>query len=590
MPGHIPEEIIEEIQNRCDIVEVINSYIPLKRAGGNFKALCPFHNERTPSFMVSPSKQIYHCFGCGAGGNVFGFIMQYERLDFVSAVKLLADRTGVVIPEKKLTREETGFGDLWELNKFACDLFHKWLYNPNIGKHAYNYLKGREIKDEIIKKFLLGYAPSANELLKEAGKKGFSADALIKAGLIIKSESGPVDMFRNRLIFPIFNAVGKVVGFSGRVLDNGLPKYINTQETALFHKGKILYGLHISKPEIMKEDRAIICEGYFDFLRAYQEGLHEIVASQGTAFTIDHVNLLRRYASIIIVAFDGDTAGDKASLSGLGMFLSEGLQVKVVTLPADYDPDKFIKEKGIAEFRNLILKAKDILTVKLERLCGEYNAATTDGKLKIIAELLTDIANIKNEIQKRQFIKQVAAKLNVPEESIWLELKRSKKPGAFKKTQDVKLGHAIEKTFAKSNESPGERQLIQLLMDNDPLPSEVLDESLTGQMKNNAYKEIFGLIVKLKKLDRWKGPSSLMAYIKDENLTKVISQLSIEEIREGLDKKKIIGDCIYDIKRRHKEDRIKNLISQIEEAEKKKQDVSGLMQEVNSLRKEPILK
>lgn len=574
MSAFIPEEVLDDIRSRCDIVEVINSYIPLKRAGGNFKALCPFHNERTPSFIVSLSKQIYHCFGCSAGGDVFGFVMQYERMDFVDAVKLLADRAGVVIPEKKIPREETNLKGLWEVNRFASELFHKWLYSP-VGKPAYSYIKGRKIKDEVIKKFLIGYAPSGNEFLKEANKKGFTKDILIRAGLAVNSGNGPADMFRNRLMFPIFNPVGKVIGFSGRVLDDGLPKYLNTPETPLFHKGRVLYGLHVSKPEIIKEGRVVICEGYFDFLRSYQEGLQNIVASQGTAFTIDHVHLLRRYASSIVVSFDGDTAGDAAAMRGLEMFLEEGLQVKVLLLPKGYDPDSFISERGIAEFRKLISGARDILDTKLDRLCEGYPIVTTDGKLKVIMAILPDINKIQNEIYKRQFIKQVAARIGIPEEGIWIELKRVKKPGTAEGT--------IEKVLLKSAESPGERQLIQVLMDTDTLPE--LDPSVITQMRNAGYRTILELIIKLKKTDRWKGPASLMAYIKDEGAARLVSQLAASEIPQGLDKSKIIGDCIYDIKRRFKEEKIRQLIAKIVEAEKNKQDVAGLVLEVNNLRK-----
>lgn len=574
----IPEEILDDIRSRCDIVEVINSYIPLKRAGGNFKALCPFHNERTPSFIVSPSKQIYHCFGCSAGGDVIGFIIQYERLDFVEAVRLLAERAGVTIPAKNIPKGETNLKGLWEVNRFACELFHKWLYNPATGKIARNYLAGRGIKDEIIKKFFLGYAPGGNEFLKEAKKKGFQDDILMRAGLIARSAGGAADMFRNRLMFPIFNPVGKVIGFSGRVLDNGLPKYLNTAETPLFHKGKVLYGLHVSKPEIIKEGRVIICEGYFDFLRAYGEGLQNIAASQGTAFTLDHVHMLRRYANSIVVSFDGDSAGNEASFRGLEMFLEEGIQVKVVLLPQGYDPDLFIKEKGISEFRKILHGARDILDTRLERLCAEFPIDTPDGKLKVVMAILPDTAKIKNEIYKRQFVRKTAARLGIPEEGIWIELSRLKKPRTVEKSQD---GFTTEKIFAKSNESPGERQLVQALMDSDILP----EESIAKQMRHPGYKTILELIIKLKKANRYKGPGSLMTYIKDEGLSMLVSKLASEEIPGGLDKTRIISDCIYDIKRRFKDNRIKYLISKIEEAERNKQDVTNLVLEVNNLRK-----
>lgn len=591
MNTFIPEEILEDIRSRCDIVEVINSYIPLRRAGSNFKTLCPFHNEKTPSFIVSPSKQIYHCFGCGAGGDVFNFIMQYEKIDFVDAVKLLADRVGVVIPEKSLPKGETGLKDLWEVNRFACELFHKWLFSP-IGNACLKYIRGRDIKIDIIKKFMLGYAPGGNQFFEEARRKGFSEDILLKSGLAVRSENNIVDMFRNRLIFPIFNHIGKVVGFSGRVLDDGLPKYINTQETPLFHKGKVLYGLHVAKPQIMKEGEVIICEGYFDFLRAYQEGLQNVVASQGTAFTIDHVNLLRRYASCIIVSFDADTAGATAALRGLDMFISEGIRVKVLQMPEGYDPDTFIKEKGVGEFHRLIAEAKDILETKLDRLCSEYPINTTDGKLKIISRILTDINNVRNEIYKRQFVTLVARRLGVPEESIWIELKGLKRSITSQPQGAIKTHFTTEKVFASLNrqgECPGERQLVQVLMDDEPLP-EWFPSEIIGQVKHPGYKALLDLIIKLKKTGRWKGPSSLLTYIKDENLRKVISQLSIEELPQGVDKQRIIRDCIYDIKKRYREDRIRSLIARIEEMERNKQDVSGLVQEMNELRKEVMLK
>ena len=252
MPGYIPESIIEEIQLRSDIVEVINTYIPLKKAGANFKAHCPFHNERTPSFTVSSSKQIFHCFGCGAGGNVFKFVMDYEHLNFVDAVKLLASKVGIAVPEKAENKAALGSKELYEINQFAADFYYKCLCDTKLP--ANNYFNNRNIKKEIVEKFKLGYAPSNGALLKEAKKKGIPINLLKKVGLVVENKNGISDMFRNRVMFPIFNAMGKVVGFSGRVLDDSLPKYINTPETQIFHKGKVLYGLNFSKTEILKQN------------------------------------------------------------------------------------------------------------------------------------------------------------------------------------------------------------------------------------------------------------------------------------------------------------------------------------------------
>ncbi|MFH1132364.1 MAG: DNA primase, partial [Pseudomonadota bacterium] len=568
MAGHIPEEIIEEIQSRCDIVEVIGGYIPLKRAGTNYKALCPFHNEKTPSFTVSQAKQICHCFGCSAGGNVINFVMKYEHLDFVDAVKLLADKAGIEIPEKHFGNEGVVSKGLWDVNKSAAELFSKWLYSLEKGREAFSYLKNRGITEETIKKFSLGYAPGTNELVKELTKKGFSSDLLLKAGVAVKTDRGVMDMFRNRLMFPVFNPAGKVVGFSGRVLDNGLPKYLNTPETSIFHKGKILYGLHASKGDILKDDRVVICEGYFDFLRTYQEGLRAVVASQGTAFTIDHVHLLRRYASGIVICFDGDAAGNKASIGGINMFLEQGAQVRVMELPAGYDPDTFINDKGISEFKNLADTAKDILDIKLNRLCSENSMASTEGKLKVIAGILPDILNVKNEIHKRQFVKKVADKLFLPEESIWLEIRRVRKPYAEKKQQGVKAAFTTENVITRLLESPAEKHLVQMSMDDEPLSSDISDTGIINQMRHPVYKIILESIMNLKKNGRWKGTNSLMTGINDEGILKAITQLAAEEMPQGLDKRKNISDCIYAIKKKNKEERVRGIIAQIKDGEK----------------------
>lgn len=604
MANFIPEQTLEEIQIRSDIVEVISHYIPLKRAGANFKALCPFHNERTPSFIVSPSKQIFHCFGCGEGGNVFGFVMKYEHLTFVDAVKLLADKAGVVIPEQKEKIGTDKAKGLWEVNKFACGLFNKWLCNPDVGKPAYTYLKKRGIKDEIINKFKLGYAPGGNELLKEVKKAGISTDLLKQAGLVVAGNSGPQDMFRNRLIFPIFNATGNVAGFSGRVLDDKLPKYINTPETQIFHKGKVLYGLDISKSEIMKQRQVIICEGYFDFMRLYQEGIRYAVASQGTAFTEDQVHLLRRYTEEIVVSFDSDIAGKKAALAGLEMFLKEGLQVRVITLPKPHDPDSFIREKGIDLFRKLITEAKGILEVKFTRLCKEYSTNSIDGKLKVISQLLPDIAKIKNDIWKRQFMKKIASALSVPEDSLWIELKRLRKP-SWRQAEKTIPSLVTRKAFGMTEEFIGERYLVQLLSDDNPLPDVVRENLNLDELQSVKYRQILELLMKLKDSGRWKGLRSLMVEIKDQTLLNLISQFAVEEI-SCQDKEKAIMDCLYKVKCRYRETKIRELINKIEKMEKDtmpsrlkpeqigrptsagRQDVSDLVRQIDRLQKELI--
>ena len=575
--SRIPENIIEEIQMRSDIVEVINHYIPLKRLGANFKALCPFHHEQTPSFVVSQSKQIYHCFGCGAGGNVFGFLMQHEHLEFVDAVKILAERAGINIPETNRSLKQESSRGLGEANKFAGKIFCKWLQ----GSNAYKYLKSRGFKDDIIEKYQLGYSPGRNRFVNEARKAGFRDDLLLKAGLATRGSGGLQDMFRDRLMFPIFSVIGKIVGFSGRVLNDGLPKYINTPENPLFHKGKILYGLHISKGEIVKRGYAIICEGYFDFLRSYQEGVKEIVASQGTAFTRDHVHLLRRYTSDIVVAFDSDAAGNKAALSGLDVFIQEGVRVHVVTLPSGEDPDSFIKKNGAAAFQKLIGQARDILEAKVISLCERYPVGTTKGKLQILNQLLPDIAKIQNDVWKRQFVKYIAAKLSIPEESLWLEIKKTRKAKLTFKTTE----QSLEKVFAGDEHFPGERALLHLLLNEESLPQWVFNEFDPEEFQHSKYRQILELVIDLKKVGRWKGVQSVMAILQNGELEKIVYKIAVQE-HNYEDREKAIRDCLYDIKRRHRESKIKKLILELENAEKQNKDVIGAINKIKTVKAE----
>jgi len=584
MPGFISEDILEEIQTRTDIVEVISHYIPLKKAGGNFNALCPFHNEQTPSFIVSPSKQIFHCFGCGAGGNIFGFIMQYEHLDFVEAVKLLAERAGIVIPDNKEIREKHPSKGLWDINKFAGEWFHKWLLDTKNGGLAYKYLKEREIKEDTIKTFHLGYAPAGNLLIKKAKEHKISASLLKESGLAVETKNGLQDMFRNRLMFPIYNVTGKIAGFSGRVLNRGQePKYLNSPETQIFHKAKILFGLNISKSDIIKQKTAVLCEGHFDLIRLYQEGIRYAAAVQGTALTPEQLYLIRRYTEEIVICFDGDTAGVKAAMAKLDMFLQEGFHIRVVNLPKEHDPDSFIKVKGIAAMARLITDAKDILEVKFSRLCKEYAPLETiDNKVKIIAQLLPNISKMRNDIRRRQFIKDIAVKLNIAEDSLWIELKKLKAPAA-KNGEKHKT-----KLNINSSELTGEKYLLQLLLDDTPLPEEIGKELDFRELQDPQYRELIKLVTNLKNSGKWKGLTSLMQYVKDNSLQKLISQLSVEAIPSA-NKENAIKDCIYNIRYRYKKTKIRKLIKQVEAIENSgKQDITGLMQEINKAQKDMV--
>ncbi|OQX80768.1 MAG: DNA primase [Candidatus Omnitrophica bacterium 4484_70.1] len=421
----IPQEFIEEVQAKTDIVELISSYFPLKRAGRNFKALCPFHSEKTPSFFVSPQKQIFHCFGCGEGGGPIQFLMLYEKVSFPEAVEILAKRLGLSIPYKKSSPYERLKTTLYEITETAAVFFQKNLFTDE-GKDALHYLKRRGIDSETIKEFRLGYAPSGNVLLEFMRNKGYSLDILEKASLVVgRREGGYVDLFRERIVFPIFDVKGKVVGFGARLIkERNAPKYINSIENPLYNKRAHLYGLNFSKEEIIKKDVAIIVEGYFDMISPYVKGIKNIVASLGTALTLEQIYLIRRYTKNIVLVFDADSAGQLANLRALDLLLENGLDVNVVRLPQGFDPDSLVRERGKDYFFRLLQEKEDFFEYKIGILEKNLDIESIEGKTKLVEEILTTLSKIENEVKRYGYIKKLSSYLEIPEEVLILELKK----------------------------------------------------------------------------------------------------------------------------------------------------------------------
>ena len=408
MANRIPDSVIEEVQNRSDIVEVISEYLPLKPAGKNFKALCPFHQEKTPSFMVSPDRQLFKCFGCNAGGDVISFLSKHEGLTFMEALKMLADRAGVRLPE--MDREEGRKSlRIFDLNELGTRFFQNSLESRE-GKGALKYLEeGRRLSKETIRKFRLGYAPASwDSLLREAGKRGFPPSILEQAGLALRRKDGKgfYDRFRSRIIFPIFNVTGKVIGFGGRALDGRDPKYMNSPETAIYHKSANLYGLNLAKEHILREGKVIVVEGYLDAITPSQGGIGNVVASLGTALTSSHVRLLRRYGQDVVMVYDSDTAGVEATLRGMDLLVEEGMHVKVVSLPPDRDPDEFVRREGKDAFRAKIEEAQDLFDYKLNLLASRHNRDSVEGKARIVNQMLPIIDKVQDAIEKKGYIKK----------------------------------------------------------------------------------------------------------------------------------------------------------------------------------------
>src|SRR5438552_623182 len=405
MAGLVSPATIEQIRAASDIVEVVGSYLPLKRVGANFVTLCPFHKEKSPSFNVNPHKQIFHCFGCHKGGDVFTFLREYENLSFVEAVRRLAERAKIAVEfEDRPGGDQTRFvkDTLLQIHEQIAQRWQGALVNDAAGEIARAYLQKRGVPAEAVKLFRLGFAPDEwDDTVNWAKGKGYDFGLVEKAGLIIKKDGGGYyDRFRGRLMFPICDEQGRIIAFSGRVLigDEKTAKYVNSPETEIFAKGKVFFGLDKSKRAILDAQFAIICEGQLDLIACYMSGVRNVVAPQGTAFTSEHARILKRYVDEVVLCFDSDTAGQAAAVRVLDSLLASGLAVRVATLPAPHDPDSFIKESGGPAFQQLLAKAEGFFDYYLNRLCATNQLSTDKGRLTVLRSMAEAVLKTGNAI------------------------------------------------------------------------------------------------------------------------------------------------------------------------------------------------
>jgi DNA primase len=426
--GTIPTQTIEQIAAANDIVEVIGTYFPLKRAGSTFKALCPFHQEKSPSFTVSPSRQTFHCFGCGAGGSVFRFVMDYEHLDFPAAVKKLATRVGIpVIEERGASRREDDRQQetrkaLVQLHAEAAEWFHENLVKSKAGGPAREYLKGRGIDKRIAKDWQIGFAPESwDAFLSWALERGYQQRLLLESGLVARrdesaGEDRTYDRFRNRIMFPIHNDVGEVIAFSGRILDKDAEtaKYVNSPETPLFRKGRVLFGLHKTKRGLIEADCAIVCEGQLDLITLFEAGITNVVAPQGTAFTENQARILKRFVSEVVLCFDADAAGQKAAERSLDALLQNNLVVRVAEMPAGEDPDSMVRKKGRDEFEKLVSGARDFFDWWIERETSAANLDSLGAKVQLAQKLAETIGRVQDPLMRGEVANRASARIGVP--------------------------------------------------------------------------------------------------------------------------------------------------------------------------------
>jgi DNA primase len=426
----IPEQVINDVRDRTDIVETIGSFLDLKRAGRNFKALCPFHPEKTPSFMVSPDKQIYHCFGCGKGGNVFHFVMDYEGVGFVEAVRKLAGALGIDI-DRYLARGEVRekLEPYYRAMEFTAGFYSAMLGKGEGSDSARRYLADRKIDDELIDMFGIGYAPPGwDNLHRAASEAGISLDLMLELNLILRSRggSGYRDYFRNRIMFPISTISNRLVGLAGRVLDRSEPKYLNTSESSIYSKGRILFGLNQSKDYIRKAGTAVLLEGYMDYLMLWKNGMRNICAVCGTSLTEEQARLLARYANRVYIINDGDRAGIRAAVRASDLLIVQGLEPHIVLLPEGEDPDSFVIQEGADALYDLMRSAPDYFNYLREE--AERGRRTTYRKNQVIKHLLETVSRIEDGVKKDLYLQEVSELFNVPISTLRSGLKRPKAP------------------------------------------------------------------------------------------------------------------------------------------------------------------
>lgn len=572
---------IDQIQNKLDIVEIIGSYVPLKKAGANYKANCPFHNEKTASFMVSQVKQIYHCFGCGAGGDMISFVMRYERLEFMGALTILADKAKVEVPKfnSKVSLRDNSFSrDFYKINEIVSKYYNALLISSTKSKNARAYLSKRGIDANIVSEFKIGYASEEwEDLLRYCLSKGISNTMLHKAGLVIPGrKKGFYDRFRDRIIFPIFDVRSNIIGFGGRVLSEDTPKYINSPETEFYKKGQHLYGMNFAVEAVKKEDFVIIVEGYFDLITPYKNGIKNIVAALGTALTVEQIRLIKRFTQNVVIVFDSDTAGEAASLRGLDLLISEGLNVKIASLPKGYDPDSFINDNSAIEFLNLLKNSKSLFDYKLGLLMSRSDIRTPEGKAKISSEMLPTLKRMKNAVLRADYVRKLADIIKVREDALMEEFSKAKVDYNYKIGEDLARKKVCDVR-------PFEKSIIALMLDNprsiEKIKGFLTEDDFRSDMAKIALREIF----KLFNEEGTIAAAKVLQRVDDERISNFICE-AVLEVESITNKKECLEGCIKRIKESNLELKRAELTDMIRDAEKNGKDYMKFIRELDSLK------
>lgn len=584
--GLISEDVINQIRDRIDIAEIVGQHVSLTRAGQNLKGLCPFHQEKSPSFTVSPSRQIFHCFGCGAGGNVFTFLTRITGASFPETVRELGRKVGIEVQD---TAAHSGphaaqTARFEQLNQAAATWFQQNLREERDGAEAREYLAGRGIEQATIDRFGIGVAPAEwDGLIRSLSKQGFMQAELSSAGLIIARESGSgfYDRFRARVMFTIADLRKRVVGFGGRVLGEGTPKYLNSPDTPLFKKGQTLFALDVAREAVARTKTVIVVEGYFDAIALHQAGLTQTVATLGTALTPEHIQVLRRFASKVVLLFDPDAAGVRAALRGLDLFVNSGLGVKVVTLPAGEDPDTYVRKEGLEAFARLEEQAPSLLDFALEHSLKTAEASTIEGRIRSVDEVLRILQKSEHPIEREERIRLVAERLGINQQRLIerypMLLERDRPRSVVHKTQPV--------AAPAFKGAPEERDLVYLLLHGQLTPADV------RRLRPEAFSVpacrllVGKALVHLGQDGRVGLRQLLDTIIDDPECGSLATELSMREEHFDDVRAHILG-CLDTLDRKRAETVLRDLIAQLKAAERegRTEDAHALNARVNELR------
>ena len=551
---YYPDELIEEVRMKNDIVDVISGYVKIQKKGSSYFGLCPFHSEKSPSFSVSPQKQMYYCFGCGAGGNVFTFIMEYENYTFQEAIKFLAQKAGVSLPEAEYTEEvrkkEGKRAKLLEINKEAAKYFYYQLRGSN-GRAGYQYLKGRELSDETINKFGLGFANmTSNDLVKYLKSKGYDDKLLQEAGLATFDEKyGMHDKFWNRVMFPIQDINHRVIGFGGRVMGDGKPKYLNSPETMIFDKSRNLYGLNLARTS--RKNNMILCEGYMDVITMHQAGFSQAVASLGTAFTEGQATLLKRYTQEVILSYDSDGAGVTAALRAIGILKEAGLTGKVLNLEPYKDPDEFIKNRGQEAFQERLDQAENTFFFELRMLQRDYNLKDPEEKTRFHREIAKKLCGFSEEVERENYIQAVADKYQIGFDNLRkLVLSYAEQTGFAKPVERPKSG--IQKKAAPDeNRKKTQRMLLTWLTDEPALYQKIKKYSSPEDFTEDLYRKVAEKL--FDGLDRGEmNPASIISMFTDEEEQREVASVfntKLMALSTKQEREKAFHDIVFAVKK-----------------------------------------